>query len=73
MSVNLFGCVAFGLSAVAAYVVPATDAAVNVTVANAATAIGALAFLVGAVLLLPEGAHEAPATPARSRTDPEPT
>ncbi len=72
VSVNLFGCVAFGLSAVAAYVVPATDTFVNVTVANAATAIGALAFLVGAVLLLPEGAHEATVTPERSRNRPGP-
>ena len=57
VAVNLFGCVAFAVSAVAAYVLPATGDAVDVTIANAATSVGALAFLVGALLLLPEGAQ----------------
>ena len=56
-AVNLAGCVAFGVSAVAAYVVPTTGSAVNVAVVNAATSLGALGFLVGAVLLLPLGAR----------------
>lgn len=56
VTVNLFGCVAFGLSALAAFVIPSTGSIVNATVANAATSVGALAFLVGALLLLPEGA-----------------
>ncbi len=73
VSVNLFGCVAFGVSAVAAYVVPDTDTFVNVTVANAATALGALGFLVGAVLLLPEGAHAATVTTEQAQTDPDPS
>ncbi len=49
VSVNLFGCVAFGVSAVAAYVLPSTGDLVSATVTNAATFLGALAFLVGAV------------------------
>ncbi|MGH3365151.1 MAG: hypothetical protein ACRDOW_10515 [Nocardioidaceae bacterium] len=57
VAVNLFGCLAFGVSAVAAYVLPATNSVVNLTVANATTSLGALGFLVGAVLLLPEGAR----------------
>ena len=57
VAVNLLGCLAFGLSALAAYVVPATGTEANVAVANAATSAGALAFLVGALLLLPEGAR----------------
>jgi hypothetical protein len=56
-AVNLAGCVAFGISAVAAYVIPTTGSAVNVTVVNAATSLGALGFLVGALLLLPLGAR----------------
>jgi hypothetical protein len=56
-AVNLAGCVAFGVSAVAAYVVPTTGSDVNVTVVNAATSLGALGFLVGALLLLPLGAR----------------
>jgi hypothetical protein len=55
VAVNLFGCVAFAISALAAYVLPSTGDVVAVNVANISTSIGALAFLVGAVLLLPEG------------------
>jgi hypothetical protein len=56
VSANLIGCVAFGISALGAFVLPSTGDPVAVKVANAGTAIGALAFLVGSVLLLPEGA-----------------
>ncbi len=55
VSVNLFGCVAFAVSAVGAYVLPASDSAWNLALANLTTSIGALAFLVGALMLLPEG------------------
>lgn len=51
-ALNLAGCVAFGVAALAAYVVPGADSATRVAVANAGTAVGALAFLVAAVLLL---------------------
>lgn len=51
--VNLAGCVAFGISAVASYVVPSTGSALDLAAANAWTALGALCFLVGALLLLP--------------------
>jgi hypothetical protein len=57
VSVNLFGCLAFGVAAVAGYVPASTSALMNTTVANAATTVGALAFLVAAALLLPEGAQ----------------
>jgi hypothetical protein len=53
-AVNLFGCVAFGFSAVGAYVMPTTGNEVNASIGNGATALGALAFLVGALLLLPQ-------------------
>jgi hypothetical protein len=53
-AINLLGCVAFGLSAVASYVIPATGTALDLARANATTAFGALCFLIGAVLLLPE-------------------
>ena len=51
--VNLAGCVAFGISAVAGYVVPSTGSALHLAAANAWTSFGALCFLVGALLLLP--------------------
>jgi hypothetical protein len=50
--VNLFGCVAFAVAAVGAWVLPTTGSPVNVTIANLNTAVGALAFLVGSLLLL---------------------
>ncbi len=50
--VNLLGCLAFMLSAIAAYVLPTSGEPVNVTVVNVATALGALGFLAGAVLLM---------------------
>jgi hypothetical protein len=51
--VNLAGCVAFGISAVAGYVVHSTGDALDLAAANAWTSLGALCFLVGSVLLLP--------------------
>ena len=55
-ALNLLGCIAFGISAVAAYVVPATGSVLDLAAANGFTALGGLCFLVGAVLLLPEAA-----------------
>ena len=48
------GCVAFAVSAVAAFVAPATGDEVAANLSNITTALGALGFLVGALLLLPE-------------------
>jgi len=50
---NLFGSVAFGVSAAASYVVIDTDTLRNAERANLGTFVGALCFLVGAVLILP--------------------
>ncbi|HET6686376.1 MAG TPA: hypothetical protein VFH02_07620 [Jiangellaceae bacterium] len=55
VTVNLLGCLAFGIAAVASYVVPSTDTMISTGLTNAFTSVGALCFLVGAVLLLPEG------------------
>ncbi|MGZ4615733.1 MAG: hypothetical protein ACXV4A_09240 [Actinomycetes bacterium] len=52
-AVNLVGCVAFGVSAVGAYLVPSTGDVLALGAANFGTAFGALCFLVGALLLLP--------------------
>jgi hypothetical protein len=52
---NLVGSVAFGVSAVASYVVPATGQIRDLQRSNVGTFVGALCFLVGSVLLLPEG------------------
>jgi hypothetical protein len=60
-AINLLGCVAFGISALASYVIPSTGSAIDLARANATTSFGALCFLVGAILLLPESAPSADA------------
>jgi hypothetical protein len=69
--VNLAGCVLFGISTIASYVVPATGDVLALAAANLATSLGALCFLIGAVMLLsdsPEaerlGADDEPAVGA---------
>lgn len=51
---NLLGSIAFGISAVSAYVIPATGLPKNDVLANLGTFIGAVCFFVAAILLLPE-------------------
>jgi hypothetical protein len=50
-AVNLAGCVFFAISAVAAYVVPDTGSILDLAAANWNTALGALCFLAGALML----------------------
>ena len=57
-ALNLLGSVFFGLSAIGAYVVSDTGELLDAAVANSGTFLGALAFFVGAYLLLPEAARE---------------
>jgi hypothetical protein len=56
---NLIGSIAFGVSAVAGYIDPATGALRNAERANLGTFVGAICFFIGAVLLLPERTEEA--------------
>ena len=65
-ALNLGGSIAFGVSAMASHVVPASDQPRNVTLMNLGTFVGALCFLIGAVLLLREG------TQGEARTTPQP-
>jgi hypothetical protein len=51
--INLVGSVAFMASALASFVLPRTDAMIDIPLANAATFLGALCFLVAAALMLP--------------------
>jgi hypothetical protein len=46
------------VSAVASYVIPATGELRNAAQANLGTLVGAMLFLVGALLLLPERTEE---------------
>jgi hypothetical protein len=52
-AINMAGSIAFGISAVGAFVVPETGELNNATVANSFTFVGAVLFLIGAVLLIP--------------------
>jgi hypothetical protein len=63
--VNLIGSIAFGVSAVAGYVNPVTGQVHNAGRANTQTLIGAVCFLIGALLLLPERTEDS----ARDRPD----
>ena len=55
---NLIGSIAFGVSAVAGYINPATGQLHNAERSNLGTFIGAVCFLAGALLLLPERTEE---------------
>jgi hypothetical protein len=51
--INMAGSVAFMVSAVAGFVVPSTDAVLDLPLDDAGTLIGAICFLVAAALMLP--------------------
>jgi hypothetical protein len=52
-AVNFLGCVFFGISAIASYVVPSSGSILDLAAVNWCTALGALCFFIGAVMLLP--------------------
>jgi hypothetical protein len=54
-AVNLLGCIFFGISAVAGYVVPATGSMIDLALANWNTALGAACFLACALATLRTG------------------
>src|SRR5262249_49347131 len=67
-ALNLFGSVAFGVSAIASYVLPTTGDPLSVVWTNLGTFVGALCFLAGAILLMPERTDPAePSTRSRAR------
>jgi len=65
---NMIGSVAFIASAIGAFVLPKTAEAVNVTLADRGTLVGAVCFFLGALLALPawRQAGEAAASEGRS-------
>ncbi len=65
-ALNLAGSIFFGLSAIGAYVVPSTGDLLSAALANGGTFLGALGFLAGAALLLPEAAWPRPREAAHS-------
>jgi hypothetical protein len=60
-AVNLLGCIFFGISAIAGYVVPSTGSIIDQAAANWNTALGAACFLACAVdTLLTDEASKLP-------------
>jgi hypothetical protein len=51
---NMIGSIAFGVSAVASFILPSSGDLVNVWATNAFTFIGAAMFFIGAALLIPD-------------------
>ena len=60
-TINMVGSIAFGVSAVASYVVVDSGLMRNAERANRGTFVGAVCFFVGALLLLPERTRPSPA------------
>jgi hypothetical protein len=56
--VNLAGSVAFGISAIAAFIDPADGELLDAAAANTFTFLGAVCFFVGAFMLLPDMGRE---------------
>ena len=65
---NMIGSIAFMASAIGAFVLPKTSEAVNVTLADRGTLVGAVCFFLGALLALPawRQAGEAAASAGRA-------
>lgn len=59
-AINLAGSVAFGVSAVAAFVIPSSGDVWNAELSNLGTLAGALCFLAGAILMLSPESTAAP-------------
>ena len=58
------GSIAFGISAIAAWIDPVDGELLNVAAANAFTFLGAVLFFVGAAMLLPDLGRTAEPEPA---------
>jgi hypothetical protein len=68
-AVNLAGCVLFGISAVASYIVPSSGTVLDLAAANWTTALGAACFFAGALMLVSISSHRGEATPAMGGND----
>ena len=71
--INLLGSIAFGVSAVAAFVVPSSGDVWNAELSNLGTLVGAVCFLTGAILLLIPETTDASVPAGRDREQPPAT
>lgn len=67
-ALNILGSIAFGLSAIGARILSTTGEPANIALANSGTFVGALCFLVGALLLPVESSRDATVTAPPSRS-----
>ena len=58
VALNMLGSIAFGVAAAASLIQPSSAEPVSAAVENAGTAMGALCFLAGALMLIPEAAAQ---------------
>ena len=58
VALNLLGSIAFGVSAVASLLEPASGEPISARIANSGTWVGGACFLLGALLLMPEAARQ---------------
>ena len=68
VALNMLGSIAFGVSAVASLVEPASGEPVSARIANSGTWVGGVCFLAGALLLMPEAARQRRAASADATT-----
>lgn len=73
VALNMLGSIAFGVAAVVSVIEPSTSEPVSAAVENAGTALGALCFLAGALLLIPESAASAETQAQPSHPSPVPS
>jgi len=68
---NMIGSIFFMISALASYVLPTTNELINSPVSVAGTLLGALCFLVGAILMFPAWRHAVRAARPSRPEDPQ--
>src|SRR5215211_8793591 len=68
---NMIGSVLFMASALASYVLPTTDELINSPVSITGTLLGALYFLIGAILMFPAWTHAVRAAQPSRPEDPQ--
>ncbi|MDG2469059.1 MAG: hypothetical protein P8M80_07255 [Pirellulaceae bacterium] len=59
VSINLLGCIGFLVSGILAVNISSTEAPIRLAISNAFTLQGAVGFLIGSLMLLPEAATKA--------------
>ncbi len=70
VALNLLGSIAFGASAVASLIEPASGEEISARLANGGTSLGGVCFLIAALALMPEASAEERAAPVADAPSP---